>query len=35
MNEVSANTIAFADAHHGWAIGRDGLILKFEGAVPR
>jgi hypothetical protein len=35
MNEVSANTVAFADAHHGWAIGRDGLILKFEGAVPR
>src|SRR6266478_2143990 len=34
MNEVSANTIAFADAHHGWAIGRNGLILKFEGAVP-
>jgi len=35
MNEVSANTIAFADAHHGWAVGRDGLILKFEGAMPR
>src|SRR6202030_2388231 len=34
MNEVSANTLAFADAHHGWAVGRKGLILKFEGAVP-
>jgi photosystem II stability/assembly factor-like uncharacterized protein len=35
MNEVSANTIAFADSHHGWAVGRNGLILKFEGTVPR
>ena len=34
MNEVSANTIAFADARHGWAVGRKGLILKFEGTVP-
>jgi photosystem II stability/assembly factor-like uncharacterized protein len=34
MNEVSANTIAFADAHHGWAVGQKGLILKFEGALP-
>jgi photosystem II stability/assembly factor-like uncharacterized protein len=34
MNEVDANTIAFADAHHGWAVGRNGLILKFEGTVP-
>jgi photosystem II stability/assembly factor-like uncharacterized protein len=37
MNEVSAYriyTIAFADAHHGWAVGRQGVILKFEGAVP-
>jgi photosystem II stability/assembly factor-like uncharacterized protein len=34
MNEVDANTIAFADAHHGWAVGRKGLILKFEGTVP-
>ncbi|HEY6922461.1 MAG TPA: hypothetical protein VI653_03250 [Steroidobacteraceae bacterium] len=33
-NEVDANTIAFADAHHGWAVGRKGLILKFEGTVP-
>ena len=35
MNEVSANTIAFADAHHGWAVGRAGLILKFEGSTWR
>jgi photosystem II stability/assembly factor-like uncharacterized protein len=34
MSDVSANTIAFADAHHGWAVGRNGLVLKFEGAVP-
>jgi len=37
MNEVSdyrIYTIAFADAHHGWAVGRKGVILKFEGAVP-
>ena len=34
MNEVSANMIAFADAHHGWAVGRKGLILKFQGTVP-
>jgi len=34
MNEVDANTIAFADAHHGWAVGQKGLILKFEGTVP-
>jgi photosystem II stability/assembly factor-like uncharacterized protein len=34
MNEVDANTIAFADAHHGWAVGRNGLILTFEGTVP-
>ena len=34
-NEIDANyTIAFADAHHGWAVGRKGLILKFEGTVP-
>jgi photosystem II stability/assembly factor-like uncharacterized protein len=33
INEVDANTIAFADAHHGWAVGRKGLILKFEGTV--
>jgi hypothetical protein len=30
----SAICIAFADAHHGWAVGRNGLILKFEGTVP-
>jgi photosystem II stability/assembly factor-like uncharacterized protein len=34
MNEVDANSISFADAHHGWAVGRKGQILKFEGAVP-
>ena len=34
MSEVTANTIAFSDADHGWAVGRKGLILKFEGAVP-
>jgi photosystem II stability/assembly factor-like uncharacterized protein/pimeloyl-ACP methyl ester carboxylesterase len=34
MNEVDANTIAFADAHRGWAVGQKGLILKFEGTVP-
>jgi hypothetical protein len=34
MNEVDANTIAFADAHHGWAVGEKGLILRFEGTVP-
>jgi formylglycine-generating enzyme required for sulfatase activity len=35
MNEMRANTIAFADDHHGWAVGgQKGLILKFEGTVP-
>lgn len=34
MNEVDSNTIAFADAHHGWAVGHKGVILKFEGTVP-
>jgi photosystem II stability/assembly factor-like uncharacterized protein len=34
IDEVNANTIAFSDAHHGWAVGRKGLILKFEGTVP-
>jgi photosystem II stability/assembly factor-like uncharacterized protein len=34
MNEEPTNTIAFADAHHGWAVGAKGLILKFEGTVP-
>lgn len=34
MNDVRANTIAFADAHHGWAVGgQKGQILKFDGAV--
>ena len=37
INEVSSYkvyTVAFADAHHGWAVGQQGLILKFEGTVP-
>ena len=34
MNEDSTNTIGFADAHRGWAVGKKGLILKFEGTVP-
>jgi photosystem II stability/assembly factor-like uncharacterized protein len=34
INGMDANTIAFADAHHGWAVGGKGLILKFEGTVP-
>lgn len=34
MNEVSAYTIGFANANHGWAVGRKGLILEFVGTVP-
>ena len=34
MNEEYTNKIGFADAHRGWAVGRKGLILKFEGTVP-
>jgi hypothetical protein len=34
MNEEHVNTIGFADAHRGWAVGQKGLILKFEGTVP-
>ncbi|HMF10602.1 MAG TPA: hypothetical protein VKJ00_15815, partial [Thermoanaerobaculia bacterium] len=34
MNEEPTNAIAFADAHHGWAIGKKGHILKFDGTVP-
>jgi photosystem II stability/assembly factor-like uncharacterized protein len=34
MSEENANTIAFVDAHHGWAVGRNGRILKFAGTVP-
>jgi photosystem II stability/assembly factor-like uncharacterized protein len=34
LNDIDANTIAFADAHLGWAVGRKGLILKFEGTAP-
>jgi photosystem II stability/assembly factor-like uncharacterized protein len=32
-NDLAANTMAFADAHHGWAVGQKGLILKFKGAL--
>jgi hypothetical protein len=35
MNKLSGNTIAFADARHGWLVGQKALIVKFEGAVPR
>ena len=34
MNEEDTNTIGFADAYRGWAVGKKGLILKFEGTVP-
>jgi len=34
MNEEHTNTIGFADVHRGWALGEQGLILKFEGTVP-
>ena len=34
INEADANTIAFADAHHGWIVGWKGVILKFEGTLP-
>ena len=34
MADEGGNTIAFADAHHGWVVGPKGLILKFEGNVP-
>ena len=34
LNEQPANMIAFADAHHGWAVGEKGVILKFDGTVP-
>ena len=30
MHDVNSNTIAFADARHGWAVGAKGLMLKFE-----
>jgi hypothetical protein len=33
-NEDYTNTIGFADTHYGWAVGKKGLILKFEGTVP-
>jgi photosystem II stability/assembly factor-like uncharacterized protein len=33
LNELEANTIAFADPHNGWAVGPKGLILKFQGAA--
>ncbi len=34
MNQVAANTVGFADAHHGWAVGNKGLILKWDATVP-
>jgi hypothetical protein len=34
MSNQPSFMIAFADAHHGWAVARDGAILKFEGTVP-
>ena len=34
INDVDANTIAFADARHGWAVGKKGMVLKFDGTVP-
>jgi photosystem II stability/assembly factor-like uncharacterized protein len=33
MSDQPSYMIAFADAHHGWAVGTKGLILKFEGTV--
>ena len=34
MGEANLNSVTFADAHHGWAVGPKGLILKFEGTAP-
>jgi photosystem II stability/assembly factor-like uncharacterized protein len=34
MHDANLNAVAFADAHHGWAVGPKGLILKYEGAAP-
>jgi photosystem II stability/assembly factor-like uncharacterized protein len=34
MGEANLNAVAFADAHHGWAVGAKGTILKFEGTAP-
>jgi len=34
MVEANLNSVAFADAHHGWAVGPKGLIMKFEGTAP-
>ena len=34
MQEANLNSVAFADAHHGWAVGPRGVILKFEGTAP-
>lgn len=34
MSETGANTMAFVDPHHGWAVGRKGLILTFQGSAP-
>jgi hypothetical protein len=34
LGDYRIYTVAFADALHGWAVGRNGVILKFGGAVP-
>jgi len=34
MNEENTDPIGSADPHRSWAIGKKGLILKFEGTVP-
>lgn len=34
MDDTNVNAVAFADEHHGWAVGPRGVILKFEGTVP-
>lgn len=34
MDDTNLNAVAFADAHHGWAVGPKGVILKFEGTAP-
>jgi len=34
INRENTNTIGFADAHRGWAVGNKGLIVRFEGTIP-
>jgi len=34
MDDTNLNSVAFSDAHHGWAVGGKGVILKFEGTSP-